>query len=102
YAGTAFTQNAYILAIDAGNGNEIWRREMEMSQIPDDCRIYDLVVDDANGDVYIGGKLFRSAQNGGAVTTIKDPKNSSSTPYAFRSEERRVGKECRSRRAQSQ
>ncbi len=83
YAGTAFTQNAYMLAIDADNGSEIWRREMEMSQIPDDCRIYDLEVDDANGDVYIGGKLFRSAQNGGAVTTIKDPKNSSSTPYTF-------------------
>jgi len=83
YGGTAFTENAYILAIDAANGSEIWRREMESTGVINDNRIYDLVVDDANGDLYIGGKLFRSAQNGGAVTTIKNSKDPSATPYTF-------------------
>src|SRR5690606_4540950 len=46
YAGTAFTENAYILAIDAANGSEIWRSEM-VSSNPGDNRIYDLVVDEA-------------------------------------------------------
>jgi len=83
YAGTAFTENAYILAIDAVNGNELWRREMESTGVINDSRIYDLVIDETNGDLYIGGKLFRSAQNGGAVTTIKNSKDPSSTPYTF-------------------
>src|SRR5690606_33852886 len=51
YAGTAFTHNAYVLAIDATNGSEIWRRAMDvnLNQNNDDCRIYDLVVDETNG-----------------------------------------------------
>ncbi len=80
YDGTAFTENAYILAINATNGNELWRREMACSSNLQDNRIYDLVVDDANGDVYIGGKLYR---DGGAVVSIKDPKSTTSTPYTF-------------------
>ncbi len=80
YAGTAFTENAYILAINATNGNELWRREMACSSNLQDNRIYDLVVDEANGDVYIGGKLYR---DGGAVVSIKDPKSTTSTPYTF-------------------
>ena len=81
YDGMPFTENAYILAINATNGSEIWRREMESSApIFHDNRIYDLVVDEANGDVYIGGKLYR---DGGAVVSIKDPKNNTSTPYTL-------------------
>ncbi len=82
YAGTAFTENAYILAIDAANGNEIWRREMTNTEPTfQDNRIYDLVVDDANGDLYIGGKLFQAQQN--TVTTIKNSKDPLATPYTF-------------------
>ena len=82
YAGTAFTENAYILAIDAANGNEIWRREMTNTEpIFQDNRIYDLVVDDANGDLYIGGKLFQAQQN--TVTTIKNSKDPLAKPYTF-------------------
>lgn len=79
YDGTAFTENAYILAIDATNGSELWRREMASSN-PGDNRIYDLVVDQANGDLYIGGKLSRSANS---IITIKNPKNPTSSPYTF-------------------
>src|SRR5690554_7888042 len=75
YAGTAFTQNAYMLAIDADNGSEIWRREMEIDKQNsfDDCRIYDLEVDNANGDIYIGGKLSRGTSN--TFVKIIDPNN---------------------------
>ncbi len=83
YDGTAFTENAYILAINATNGNELWRREMESSEpVFQDNRIYDLVVDNANGDVYISGKLVATGQAGEYIR-IKDPKNSSATPYTF-------------------
>src|SRR5690554_6179997 len=83
YAGTAFTQNAYMLAIDADNGSEIWRREMEIDKQNsfDDCRIYDLEVDNANGDIYIGGKLSRGTSN--TFVKIIDPKNSANNPYDF-------------------
>ena len=80
YAGTAFTNEAYVLVIDAGNGSEIWRREMERENINDDCRIYDLVVDDANGDIYIGGKLKKSSNE---RVKIIDPKNPTNNPYDF-------------------
>ena len=79
-AGTAFTNEAYVLVIDAGNGSEIWRREMERENINDDCRIYDLVVDDANGDIYIGGKLKKSSNE---RVKIIDPKNPTNNPYDF-------------------
>ncbi|MBA5792685.1 T9SS type A sorting domain-containing protein [Flavobacterium sp. xlx-214] len=84
YAGTAFTKNAYVLALDAANGNEIWRREMEvnLNLNNDDCRIYDLVVDDANGDVYIGGKFFVTG-NSGSFVKIIDAKNPTNTSYTF-------------------
>ncbi|UUV20273.1 T9SS type A sorting domain-containing protein [Paenimyroides aestuarii] len=83
YDGTAFTENAYILAINATNGNELWRREMESSEpVFQDNRIYDLVVDNANGDIYISGKLVATGQAGEYIR-IKDPKNSSATPYTF-------------------
>lgn len=82
YDGTAFTENAYILAIDAVTGSEIWRREMEATAIANDNRIYDLVVDEANGDIYISGKLVATGQPGEYIR-IKDPKNSSATPYTF-------------------
>jgi len=83
YGGTTITENAYILAIDAGNGSEIWRREMESSEpVFQDNRIYDLVVDEANGDIYISGKLVATGQPGEYIR-IKDPKNTSATPYTF-------------------
>ncbi|SEH53728.1 Por secretion system C-terminal sorting domain-containing protein [Paenimyroides aquimaris] len=82
YDGTAFTENAYILAIDATNGNEIWRREMEATAIANDNRIYDLVVDETNGDIYISGKLVATGQPGEYIR-IKDPKNTSATPFTF-------------------
>lgn len=78
YAGTAFTKVSYILAINAGNGNEIWRREMAADT--DDCRIYDLVVDNANGDIYIGGKLNK--KNGTDIKIINS-KNPTNNPYSF-------------------
>ena len=78
YQVTAFTKNAFILAVDAGNGNEIWRREMVADT--DDCRIYDLVVDNANGDLYIGGKLNRKS---GTDIKIINSKNPTNNPYSF-------------------
>src|SRR5690554_6542789 len=82
YAGTAFTKNAYILVIDAGNGNELWRREMELdAQGFGHSRIYDLVVDDANGDIYIGRKFFR--YNSTTPVKIIDPINPTNNPYDF-------------------
>lgn len=78
YAGTAFTKVSYILAINAGNGNEIWRREMAADT--DDCRIYDLVVDNANGDIYIGGKLNKKS---GTDIKIINSKNPTNNPYSF-------------------
>src|SRR5690606_28288740 len=78
YQGTAFTKHAFILAVNAGNGNELWRREMVADT--DDCRIYDLVIDDANGDIYIGGKLNRKS---GTAIKIIDSKNPTTNPYSF-------------------
>ena len=78
YGGTAFTKNAYILAINATNGNELWRREMAADT--DDCRIYDLVLDDNNGDIYIGGKINRKS---GTAIKIIDSKNPTNNPYSF-------------------
>src|SRR5690606_36808233 len=78
YGGTAFTKNAYILAIDAGNGNELWRREMTADT--DDCRIYDFVLDDANGDIYIGSKINRKS---GTDIKIINSKNLTNNPYSF-------------------
>ena len=78
YAGTAFTHNAYVLAIDATNGSEIWRREMDA--VIDDSRIYDLVVDDGDGDIYIGGKLVKKDA---APVKIIDSKNPTVNPYTF-------------------
>src|SRR5690554_8125614 len=69
-----------LLVIDAGNGSEIWRREMERENINDDCRIYNLVVDDSNGDIYIGGKLKKSSNE---RVKIIDPKNPTNNPYNF-------------------
>jgi len=78
YQGTSFTKNAYMLAINATNGNEIWRREIEGTLF--DNRINDLVVDDANGDIYIGGKLNRKS---GTAIKIIDSKNPTINPYSF-------------------
>src|SRR5690606_24149238 len=78
YAGTAFTKNAYILAINATNGNELWRREIAADT--DDCRINDLVVDEVNGDIYIGCKLNRKS---GTAIKIIDSKNPTINPYSF-------------------
>ncbi len=78
YQGTVFTKNAFILAIDATNGNELWRREMAADT--DDCRIYDLVLDNANGDIYIGGKINRKS---GTDIKIINSKNPTLNPYAF-------------------
>src|SRR5690606_4260505 len=78
YAGTAFTKVSYILAINATNGNEIWRREIEGSL--DGNSINDLVVDAANGDIYIGGKLNRKS---GTAIKIIDSKNPTINPYSF-------------------
>src|SRR5690606_14496576 len=55
--------------------------EMDASH-NDDCRIYDLVVDDANGDIYIGGKFVISG-NPGSYTKIIDTKNPANNPYTF-------------------
>ena len=78
YAGTAFTKVSYILAINASNGNEIWRREIEGSL--DGNSINDLVVDNANGDIYIGGKINRKS---GTDIKIINSKNPTLNPYAF-------------------
>src|SRR5690606_37793437 len=78
YAGTAFTKVSYILAINASNGNEIWRREIDGSL--DGNSINDLVVDDTNGDIYIGGKINR--KNGTDIKIINS-KNPTNNPYAF-------------------
>lgn len=78
YAGTAFTKVSYILAINAGNGNEIWRREIDGSL--DGNSINDLVLDNANGDIYIGGKINRKS---GTDIKIINSKNPTLNPYAF-------------------
>src|SRR5690606_36943834 len=78
YQGTAFTKVSYILAINATNGNEVWRREIEGSL--DGDSINDLVVDAANGDIYIGGKLNRKS---GTAIKIIDSKNPTTNPYSF-------------------
>ncbi len=78
YQGMSFTKNAYMLAIDATNGNELWRREIEGTLF--DNRINDLVVDEVNGDLYIGGKLNRKS---GTAIKIIDSKNPTTNPYSF-------------------
>lgn len=78
YQGTAFTKISYILAINAGNGNEIWRREIDGSL--DGNSINDLVLDNANGDIYIGGKINRKS---GTDIKIINSKNPTNNPYAF-------------------
>ena len=80
YSGTAFTKNSYILAINATNGNEIWRREIDTETVTsDDNRIYDLDVD-TNGDIYICGKLSREPNKN---IKIINPKNPTNNPYNF-------------------
>src|SRR5690606_12979213 len=68
----------YILAINASNGNEIWRREIDGSL--DGNSINDLVVDNANGDIYIGGKINRKS---GTDIKIINSKNPTNNPYSF-------------------
>ncbi len=54
YAGTAFTENAYLLAFNGSTGSEVWRREIDNTHaIPGD-RIDDIVMD-ASGSIYITG-----------------------------------------------
>ncbi|SEH53719.1 Por secretion system C-terminal sorting domain-containing protein [Paenimyroides aquimaris] len=80
YSGSAFTKNSYILAINATNGNEIWRREIDTESVTsDDNRLYDLVVD-TNGDIYICGKLSRGSNK---YIKIINPKNPTNNPYNF-------------------
>jgi len=80
YSGSAFTKNSYILAINATNGNEIWRREIDTESVTsDDNRIYDLDVD-TNGDIYICGKLSREPNKN---IKIINPKNPTNNPYNF-------------------
>ncbi|MCP1994562.1 T9SS type A sorting domain-containing protein [Flavobacterium sp. HSC-61S13] len=82
YQGTAFTKNAYILAVDAKTGAELWRREMDSGSI-DDCRIYDLDID-SNGDLFIGGNFFRDPANGGGFVKFINPRNPTLNPYTFK------------------
>ncbi|MBA5792683.1 T9SS type A sorting domain-containing protein [Flavobacterium sp. xlx-214] len=77
YGGSAIINNAYILAVNATNGSELWRREMEADS--DDCRIYDLDVD-TNGDIFIAGKFSRIPNTG---VKIIDPKKPTTNPYNF-------------------
>ena len=82
YGGSAIINNAYILAIDAGTGSEIWRREMEPEGLVfHDNRIYDLDVD-TNGDIYIAGKLFKGSSENGVIKII-NPKNPAVNAYTF-------------------
>ncbi len=80
YAGSAIINNAYILAINATNGNELWRREMESSGIINDNRIYDLDID-TNGDIYIAGDLMKG--NNADETKIINPKSPAVNAYTF-------------------
>ncbi len=80
YGGSAVINNAYILAINATNGSELWRREMESSGVINDNRIYDLDLD-TNGDIYIAGDLMKA--NSGDVTKIINPKNPTVNAYTF-------------------
>src|SRR5690606_25625532 len=80
YQGTAFTKVSYILAINASNGNEIWRREIDGSL--DGNSINDLVVDNTNGDIYIGGKINKKS---GTDIKIINSKNPTTNPYSFSS-----------------
>ena len=51
---------SYVLAINAANGSERWRKEMNTTDTQfDDSRIYDLKID-SNNDIYIGGKFFNT------------------------------------------
>ena len=82
YGGSAIINNAYILAIDAGTGSEIWRREMQPEGLVfHDNRIYDLDVD-TNGDIYIAGKLFKGSSENGVIKII-NPKNPAVNAYTF-------------------
>ncbi|MCP1994561.1 T9SS type A sorting domain-containing protein [Flavobacterium sp. HSC-61S13] len=83
YQGDAFTKNAYILAIDAKTGTELWRREMDSGTNVDDCRIYDLDLD-SNGDLFIGGKFAVGSSNGGGAVKFINPKNPTLNPYTFK------------------
>lgn len=79
YNTVSINSNAYVLALNAANGNEVWRREIEGTGGANDIRIYDLELDD-NGDVYIGGKFFKPFS--GTVKLI-DPLNTATTPYTY-------------------
>lgn len=62
YDGTAFENQAYILAIDGTDGAEIWRKEITSESVFDDYRIYDLEID-SESNVYIAGKYFKDSDN---------------------------------------
>lgn len=62
YAGTAFENQAYILAINGTDGAEVWRKEVTSESVFDDYRIYDLEID-AESNVYIAGKYFKDSDN---------------------------------------
>src|SRR5690606_22201117 len=82
YGGSAVINNAYILAINATNGSELWRREMQPEGLAfHDNRIYDLDVD-TNGDIYIAGKLFKGSSENGVIKII-NPKNPAVNAYTF-------------------
>lgn len=63
YNNTAVQGRSYVLAINAGSGQEIWRKDMGATDTQfDDSRIYGIEVDE-NSDLYIGGKFFNTGNS---------------------------------------
>ncbi|RRA94561.1 T9SS type A sorting domain-containing protein [Paenimyroides viscosum] len=85
YGGKAFVERSFILAINGTDGSEVWRREIHTDKIgtliaPN--QITSLIVDPANSDVYIGGKIYQNyyAQN---MPKIYDPHNPVTTTHTI-------------------
>ena len=85
YDGKAFVERSYILAFNATDGSEEWRREVYSLPVTSDNFIAPNIINslkiDTNSDVYIGGVLWTSSYN--ETVKIYDPTDSLNTPYTF-------------------
>ena len=76
YNGRPMINPSFVIALNANDGSEIWRREIE-SQLVNDDKIYD-VETDTMGDVYITGRIWNAYSN---IPEIIAPYDSNFVPY---------------------
>ena len=87
YGGTAFTKDGYLLSFEGNTGNELWRKEFQMTSNPanvqPDSPIFD-IVRDSDGYIYISGKYYIYNQNGSTFFTNNMTFGNYTIPFNFK------------------